>query len=243
MAPLLLIALGWLVTLSRRWLGSVLVLLGLATLWLLSCNGTAIWLARELLPPVQALPPASAVAQLKQRDVQAIVVLGGGVSPYAPEYDGPLLTAYTASRVHYGAWLARESALPLGFAGGLGWSNAGTPDHPSEAQAVRAMLQRNGAGVPRWLDGSSRDTVENARNMAALLQPDGVQRIALVTSAFHMPRAVRAFEAVGLAVVPAPMGFVIPRQRAVLEWLPSTYGLEASHQVLREWLALQMRRY
>ncbi len=243
MAPLLLIALGWLVGLSRRWLGSALVLLGLATLWLLSCNGVAIWLSRGLLPSVQALPPATVASTLKQQDVQAIVVLGGGVSPYAAEYDGPLLSSYTAARVHYGAWLARESGLPLAYAGGLGWANAGTPGHPTEAQAVQAMLRRADAPQPRWLDGSSRDTAENARNMAALLRPAGVQRVALVTHAFHMPRSVRAFEAVGLTVVPAPIGFTERRQRALLEWLPSTAGLEASHQVLREWLALRMRRY
>lgn len=243
MAPLLLIALGWLVGLSRRWVGSALVLLGLATLWLLSCNGVAIWLSRGLLPSVQALPPATVASTLKQQDVQAIVVLGGGVSPYAAEYDGPLLSSYTAARVHYGAWLARESGLPLAYAGGLGWANAGTPGHPTEAQAVQAMLRRADAPQPRWLDGSSRDTAENARNMAALLRPAGVQRVALVTHAFHMPRSVRAFEAVGLTVVPAPIGFTERRQRALLEWLPSTAGLEASHQVLREWLALRMRRY
>lgn len=243
MAPLLLIALGWLVGLSRRWLGSALVLLGLATLWLLSCNGVAIWLSRGLLPSVQALPPATVASTLKQQDVQAIVVLGGGVSPYAAEYDGPLLSSYTAARVHYGAWLARESGLPLAYAGGLGWANAGTPGHPTEAQAVQAMLSRADAPQPRWLDASSRDTAENARNMAALLRPAGVQRVALVTHAFHMPRSVRAFEAVGLTVVPAPIGFTERRQRALLEWLPSTAGLEASHQVLREWLALRMRRY
>lgn len=242
-APLLLIALGWLVGLGRRRLGMGLVLLGLATLWLLSCNGVAIWLSRALLPSAQALPPAHVTVMLKLRDVQAVVVLGGGVSPYAAEYDGPLLTAYTASRVHYGAWLAHESGLPLAFSGGLGWANAGTPDHPTEAQAVQAMLQRNGRPALRWVDSSSRDTAENARNMAALLQQAGVQRVALVTHAFHMPRSVRAFEAVGLSVLPAPIGFVAPRQRAVLEWLPSPYGLEASHNVLREALALLMRRY
>lgn len=242
-APLLLMAVGWLVGLSRRGLGRALVLLGLVLLWLLCCNGVAVWMSRVLLPSVQALPPASVAATLKQHEVQAIVVLGGGVSPYAAEYDGPLLTSYTAARVHYGAWLARESGLPLAFAGGLGWANAGTPGHPTEAQAVQAMLQRDGGPQPRWLDSSSRDTAENARNMAALLQPAGVQRVVLVTHAFHMPRAVRAFEAVGLTVLPAPIGFMERRQRPLLEWLPSTAGLDASHQVLREWLAVRMRRY
>jgi uncharacterized SAM-binding protein YcdF (DUF218 family) len=242
-APLLLMALGAVVRWRRRRLGTALVVLGFVALWLLSCNAVATWLSGTLLPRQQALAPATVVATLRQHEVQAIVVLGGGVSPYAPEYDGPLLTAYTASRVHYGAWLAHESGLPLAFAGGLGWANAGTPEHPTEAQAVSAMLMRQGSPPPRWLDARSRDTAENARNMAALLRAAGVQRIALVTHAFHMPRSVRAFEALGLQVLPAPIGFVRRQQRALLEWMPSTYGLEASHNVLREGLALLMRRY
>ena len=78
----------------------------------------------------------------------------------------------------------------------------------------------------------------NARLLAPLLQQGGVQRIALVTDAWHMPRAVAAFERAGLSVTPAPMGYVLPVQRDLLQWLPSSYGLLASQQVLREWLAL-----
>jgi hypothetical protein len=41
-------------------------------------------------------------------------------------------------------------------------------------------------------------------------------------------------------VLPAPMGFVLPSERPLLEWLPSAHGLTASRHVLREWLALQV---
>ena len=46
-------------------------------------------------------------------------------------------------------------------------------------------------------------------------------------------------ERAGFQVVPAPTGFITPRERAVLEWLPSGAGLSASREVLREWLALR----
>jgi hypothetical protein len=35
---------------------------------------------------------------------------------------------------------------------------------------------------------------------------------------------------------------VLPRSRPLLEWLPSTQGLQASQWVLREWLALRLNR-
>jgi len=240
--PLLLALVGWLI--ARRWRGAgrAIGLAGWAALWLLCCNGTAIWMSHTLLPPVQHLAPATVAQQLTHEKVQAIVVLGGGVYRHVPEFDGPLPGSITAARVQYGAWLSRQSGLPLAFAGGLGWANAGIADHPSEAASIRAVLERAGAPTPRWLDDRSRDTAENGLNMARQLRPEGIVRVALVTHAWHMPRAVRAFEAAGLTVLPAPMGFIVPHQRPLLEWMPSSYGLDASHQVLREWLAWRMGR-
>lgn len=240
-APLLLAAAGWL--LARRWraAGRTLGIAGLALLWLLSCNGVAVQLSRTLLPQVAALAPAQAPS-LRGQGIQAVIALGGGLHPRVPELEGPQPSSYTGTRALYAAWLARESGLPMGFAGGVGWANAGAADHPNEADAVARLLGRTGLAPLRWADAASRDTIENARNMAALLQRDGITRIALVTSAWHMPRSVRAFEAAGLQVLPAPMGFVTPLQRPLLEWLPSSHGLSNSHNVLREWLAWRMGR-
>jgi hypothetical protein len=39
------------------------------------------------------------------------------------------------------------------------------------------------------------------------------------------------------------MGFVLPVESDVLQWMPSAYGLLASQQVLREWLALGIGRF
>ena len=94
----------------------------------------------------------------------------------------------------------------------------------------------------RWTESESRDTSGNARLLAPLLRHDGVHHIALVTDAWHMPRAVAAFERAGLRVSPAPMGFVLAGESALLKWMPSARGLLASQQVLREWLALAVGR-
>lgn len=240
--PLLLIALGWLLAGRRRTLGRAVVLLGLLTTWALSSNAVAIRLSELLLPQVTALAPATAAARLQAERIQAVIVLGGGLYPRVPELEGPLPSSQTGGRALYGSWLAREAGLPLGFAGGIGWAQDHDAGHPSEADAVARMLARAGSAPLRWADDSSRDTIENAGNMAALLRRDGIERIALVTGAMHMPRSVRAFEATGLTVLPAPVGFAVPVQRAVLEWLPSLHGMGNAHQVLREWLALRMGR-
>lgn len=235
--PLLLVLLGLLVLAGRRRaLGMLLGLAGAGALWLLSCNAAGIWLAQALLPMPVPLQPA------QLQPTQAIVVLGGGVLRDAPEYGAAQPSGHTLARLRYGARLARQSGKPLAFAGGIGWGAAGT-DMPAEGQVARDLLQQEWGLAPRWVDDRSRDTAENAQQMKRLLAADGVSRIALVTDAWHMARSVRAFEAAGFQVVPAPTGFPSVRSRPVLEWLPSAEGLALSRQVLREWLALRAKAF
>lgn len=236
---LLLAAMGFWLARRRKWLGRSIGALALGGIWLLSCNAVAVWLAQTLLPQVTAVPPATAAAYLQARTVQAIVVLGGGIQPSAPEYGRTQPSAETAARIRYGVWLARQSGLPLAFAGGVGWANSGTSALP-EGEIARTMVAQDYGSSLRWVDDQSRDTMENATQMHRLLARDGIQRIALVTHAWHMPRAVRAFEQAGFTVMPAPIGFTLQQQRTLLEWLPSGSGLQSSREILREWLGLRV---
>lgn len=236
--PLLLLAiLGLILAARKKRAGLPLVTFALALLWLLSCHGTAVWLARTALPQFAPL----SVAQLKAAKVQAIVVLGGGLLPEAPEYGGPQLGSYSASRLRYGIWLGRQAGLPLAFSGGVGWATNGITPASEAGVAARTAEFEYGFKL-RWVESKSRDTAENASLMAPLLKRDGVSRIALVTDASHMPRALAAFERNGLVVVPAPTAYVLPERNNLIEWLPSAAGLQDSHGVLREWLALQVAR-
>lgn len=227
--PLLLALIGVLVMARRRWLsGAVITVVALGTLWFLSCNVVAVGLAHTLLPQVKPVT----VTQLA--DVQAIVILGGGVHAEAPEYGRPQPSPSTLERVRYGAWLARQSKKPLAFAGGIGWA-AGANTAP-EADVARMVLKDDYGLELRWSDSLSRDTAENATRMAQQMRGDKITRIALVTHASHMPRARAAYEKAGFQVTPAPTAFAAPRERELLEWMPSVHGLDMSRQVLREWL-------
>jgi uncharacterized SAM-binding protein YcdF (DUF218 family) len=229
--PLLLALVGFIMAARWRRLGMTLVAAALGALWLLSCHAVALELAGRLLPPVAPVAPA----QLQQ--AQAIVVLGGGVLPDAPEYGEAQPAAPTLARLRYGVWLARRSGKPLAFAGGVGWSATGT-GAASEGEVARRVAHEDYGMALRWVDDRSRDTAENAANMAALLQRDGVQRIVLVTDALHMPRASRVFSRTGLEVAPAPTQLPGWRERPLLEWLPSARGLLLCREVLRERLAM-----
>lgn len=201
-------------------------------LWLLSCQAVAIWLSVHLLPQVRPISPED----LKPQHVQAIVILGGGVENDAVEYGGPTLSPDAMSRLLYGVHLSRATQLPMAYTGGIGW--AGQTGQTSEAEVAALALSRLGSTALRWQEKQSRDTRENALLTAALLKNDGITHIALVTHAWHMPRSVRQFEAAGLRVVPAPMGYIRSDVAPLLQWLPSGNGLRESGWVIKEWLGL-----
>jgi uncharacterized SAM-binding protein YcdF (DUF218 family) len=209
-------------------------LAGVATLllWFLSCQAVAIWLSVHLLPQVSPITPE----YLKRQQVQAIVVLGGGVENAALEYDGPTLSPDAMSRLLYAVHLTRITHLPMAYTGGIGWG--GQSRQTSEAEVAALALTRLGAPALRWQENQSRDTRENALLTAVLLKNDGVSHIALITHAWHMPRSVRQFEAAGLQVTPAPMGFIRSDVLPLLQWLPSGKGLRDTGWVIREWLGL-----
>ena len=204
------------------------------SLWLVSCPAVAVWLSVNLLPQVKAIQ----VSDLKQQQVQAIVVLGGGAEAFTHEYDGPNLSTASMSRLLYGLHLSQSAHLPMAFTGGKGWG--GQDKQAPEAEVADAVLARLHAPALRWQENQSRDTRENAQMTANLLQKEGITRIALVTHAWHMPRSVRNFEDAGFKVLPAPMGYIQTYAQPVLQWIPSGEGLRDSCAVLKEWLGWRL---
>lgn len=79
----------------------------------------------------------------------------------------------------------------------------------SEGEWARGQLKQfKFADSTTLIEGKSRNTLENARFSAALLQKKGLKPpYVLVTSAFHMRRAVMIFKKVGVDVVPYPGDF------------------------------------
>lgn len=232
--PTSLILLGLLgLALRRRRpaLGGALAAASLVTLLLLSLPLSAYSLMATLEPPPLREPQLA--------DAQAIVILAGGVARGAPEWGGDTVNLFTLQRLRYGARLARRTGLPVLITGA-----APPPGLPGEAAMMRAALADE-FGVPvRWFDERARNTAGNAREAAALLHADGVTRIALVTSAFHMPRAQRAFERAGLQVIAAPTGY-FGWGDGGFEWthlVPGGDALRISYLALREMAAGAMYR-
>lgn len=161
-------------------------------------------------------------------EVQAIVILGGGIHRGAPEYEAAdTLSPATLVRVRYGAWLAKRNHLPVLVSGGsvLG----GT----AEAKLMASTLEME-FGVPvRWIESASKDTGENAVFSSRILQQNGISRIGLVSHAYHLRRASALFTKQGMTVVPAPT-FSTVVTTGLEAWLPSASSLDNSFVAIHE---------
>ena len=89
------------------------------------------------------------------------------------------------------------------------------------------------------LESNSRNTWENAHKTAQILKEKNIGNILLVTHAYHMRRAVLAFEAAGVTVVPMATGFRSTQNISWLNaWLPTASTLQQSRVALHEYIGL-----
>lgn len=211
---------------ARRRVGYGLLVVAGVLAYAQSLPVTAMWLNGWL----ERYPPLSLA---DARQAQAIVILGGGKRP-APEYAANVLSGAANQRAQYGAWLARQTGLPVLVSGG-----APLGGEPESAVMARVLQQQFGVAV-RWQEAASRTTRENARFSHAILSGNGVRRIILVTQGWHMARAMPLFTAEGLQVLPASTGYVRYDGDGMVHWLPSGAAMQECHQALRELVGLAL---
>lgn len=221
--PLLLALLGLIWMPRRPRLGRALAFAGTGILLVLSLPIVGAMLCAAVADG-EALRPGTPVK------ADAIVVLGAGSRGYAPEYGGDAPTTLGLERIRYGAWLAKALALPVAVSGGVVYE--GDP----EAQVMAAALAREFSVLPKWIEPHSRNTHENAVNLAAMLLPAGVKRIVVVSHGVDMRRARRELQAAGFDVVMAPT--VVPGLQidTVRDFVPNLSALRGSTLALYEML-------
>ena len=92
------------------------------------------------------------------------------------------------------------------------------------------------------MEDASTNTWENARNSRALLTDSGISRIYLVTHAWHMPRAILAFERAGFEVIPAATAWTTHQRTDLLDFIPSAAALLDSRWFLHEVIGMYWYR-
>ncbi len=160
---------------------------------------------------------------------QAIVVLGGDVrrgnGADIPDTLGPL----SLERVVLGAAAYRRLHLPVVVSGGRIWGA-----QSSEGALMKAALGEDFAVPVAWAEERSRTTWENAAYTARLLQPEKLTTVVVVSQAWHLPRALWAFERVGLKALPWPAPRTAPRLGGFGDFLPSLGALNDTFYALHE---------
>ncbi len=231
---LLAVAAGLLLRRRRPLLASTLVWGALLLFYLLSIPAVAVPLINTL---ENRWPPLDET-QLASPSAQAIVVLAGGRKPDAPEFGGSDTTSHLSLvRLRYAAWLQRRTRLPVIVSGGVVFGAHREP----EALLMARVLKQEFRIEEVLTEETSRTTRENAHRIGELLKARGMQRIYLVTHAFHMPRAAESFITAGIEVIPAPTAFT-----GGLGWepgwpqdyLPHTSSLNTSYLALREYVGI-----
>jgi uncharacterized SAM-binding protein YcdF (DUF218 family) len=234
---LLLTLIGARLLLPRRGLGWLVIFCSVVLLWLSACTGVARTMSQLFLPTPAALSFDRARelrAEATAKKTVAIVILGAGVEPFAPEYGVSSLSDASLERLRYGVWLGGQTGAPIAFSGGSGWSQTGAP---TEARVAGKIAAEEFGRPIKWLESESRDTRENAARTIDLLKPAGITHVVLVTHGYHMARALRAFNEAAsgaIQVEPAPMGLARGIDLPTLDWLPSARGFRDTRQVLRE---------
>jgi uncharacterized SAM-binding protein YcdF (DUF218 family) len=190
-----------------------MLLMGSALLFVFAATPLGAWL---LAPLEQRFPPIELCGPVEQQRIDGIVLLGGAINARtrngAVRYD----LNDAADRITYAASLARSHPnASIFISGGQVFPRAGAV---SEAEVTARELE--GMGIERSrvvLETGSRTTAENAAFSARDPRLHH-GRWVLVTSAFHMPRAMGVFRKQGLDLVAAPTDWRLDEAPAPFSW-------------------------
>jgi len=194
--------------------------------------GSLIAVGEALLAPLERqYPPLRADAPLQ--NIGAIVVLGSSYTPHDSIPVAAALDADALVRAIEGLRLARR--LPSAR---LVVSGGAPPGFTPGALGYAALAREFGvADASLVLLQSPLDTAAEARAVAALL--DGAPFV-LVTSAYHMPRAMRLMQRAGQHPIAAPTGQRVGGYSGtgLHRWLPTSYGMRDTEIALHEYLGI-----
>ncbi len=230
------LCLGIVLMATRRWRGAGRRLVGATAVvgLIVAVLPLGTWLITPLedrSPPVTETPAR----------VDGIVVLGGIVNSVVTESRGQVAVGGAVERLIEFARLARQyPGARLVFSGGSG---SLTRQDLKEARFVEPLLRSLSLDPGRVIfEDQARNTYENAILSREKVKPKPGETWILVTSAFHMPRAVGSFRAAGWTVLPYPVDYMTSAGQTAGLQFNFAGGLGALGAGLHEWLGLAFYR-
>ena len=211
-------------------MGAALALCSSLTLVALSIPQVAFW----LLDSLQTAPAIPFTAT--SIDADAIVVLGGDIDCDPPEYGPDQPGFISLERCRYAAQLSRRTGVPILISGGVL-----RPDRRSAAEVLRDFVQDELQVPVRWVEKRALNTRQNIQFSAQILRKEGIQRMAVVTHAWHMPRALDVCESEGLTsdgwtVLAAPTMAATPPANLRDAIMPRARSFRDSSWAIHEWV-------
>ena len=162
----------------------------------------------------------------------AVIVLGGGVGP------GPFgigqIESSSGDRLLLGARLYKQGKTKFLITSGSNFSKADKSKSPADLTSdIWTSL-----GVPRehtfTLPG--RTTRDEIDSLFQLVNEHGWTRVGLVTSAWHLPRALELAKARGVSTTPIPAGFLSTRSAIPMAILPNPQALFRTQVAVKEYI-------
>lgn len=224
----------WALARGRPKLGRRLVALAFLALALLGnkvVSNALVWPLEHRYPALAEMPDGRPTAVLA--GCRYVVILGGGHSDMPGLSATNKLSFSALERVVEGVRILR--ALPHA---GMIVSGPAVPGKPSHASVLAASAAALGIDPSRIREiDQARDTEEESEAVRAIV---GSQKIALVTSAWHMPRAAALFRHAGVAIVPCPTDYQgrVEGFSRVADFTWDVESLERSTLAVREYLGL-----
>lgn len=223
---------GWLFHKKKR--SIAFLLLGMASLFYITAN----FCCSDLL--MHSLEYRYRPPERIQGDV--IVMLGGGATLNTPNlHHRGHLSGAAANRLLTCIQLERQLKAPLIVSGGQVFQNTGR-----EAEIAKAILMD--AGIPEeriHIENQSLNTAENAKYTALIAAKYHYRHPILVTSAFHMPRAVKQFKKRGIGVTPYPTDYRTNERLDFIaaDWVPTAEALDNFSIALKEYYGLWVAKW
>jgi uncharacterized SAM-binding protein YcdF (DUF218 family) len=171
-------------------------------------------------------------------DLKCMIVLGGGFDNDVDTYRGGYEMNGAGDRFVEVVRLARK--YPQARILVSGGDGSITGKYLGDAVISERMFTALGIGTDRMVeDKDSRTTFENAVNTKQLLDANGMSNCLLITSGFHMPRAVGIFRKLNIDVVPWVVDYrAIGDEYLHLDFTQPSLNAQLLSTAVREWIGL-----
>lgn len=201
----------------------------LALLWV---TGTAPF-ARVVLRPLETRYAPPTLAALQARGVRRVVVLTGGGYPRTGELASGALPHASTLRFIAGLELCARLApdCEIIYSGSAGSGNTSV----QAAGTMQELGKTLTPDMPSQSESDSDSTIEHPQNVKPLVQDEP---FVLVTSAYHMPRAMLVFARAGMDAIPYPVDSLTHDGWQWSDLLPSSTNREALNLALHEYAGI-----